>query len=146
MKKVKIYNNRWRGEEISEYGLELGYIDYRCLAECVGNMVLNNTLINIESDYWEIISGSDKHYYDNNNNEISEDEYFNHDEYDGNYNYVDVFQFYIITDYAAEFLSEHTNEIIYYNSKLDIHLWGVTHYGTSWDYVLTNIEIERDSE
>ena len=146
MKKAMIYKNRWRGQEISEYGLELGYIDYRCLASCVEHLILNNTIINIEGDYWETLSGSDKRYYNNNGDEISEDEYFNHDEYDGNYDYIDIYQFYIIPEYAAEFLMEYTNEIIYYNSKLDIHLWGITHYGTSWDYVLTNIKIEEDSD
>ena len=146
MKKAIIYNNRWRGEELSEYALEQGYIDYGCLAKCVDDMVLNNTIINIEPEWWEILSGSDKYYYDNEDNEISEEEYFNNEEYDGNYNYKDIFQFYIIPEYAAEFLVEYTEEIVYYNSKLDMHLWGVTHYGTSWNYVLTNIKIEEDSD
>ena len=35
-----------------------------------------------------------------------------------------------------------TNEIVFYSEDLDMYLWGVTHYGTSWDYVLTDIKID----
>ena len=36
-----------------------------------------------------------------------------------------------------------TDEIVYYNEELDMYVWGITHYGTSWDYVLTDIAIKR---
>ena len=54
----------------------------------------------------------------------------------------EIFQYYIIDDQLARILQEWTNEIIYYIESLDIYIWGVTHWGTSWDYVLTNIKIE----
>lgn len=50
----------------------------------------------------------------------------------------EVFQWYIVSDSGARILKE-INEIVFYNSELDIYLWGVTHWGTSWDYVLTDI-------
>ena len=50
----------------------------------------------------------------------------------------EVYQWYIISDPFAELLQE-INEIVYYSEDLDMYLWGVTHYGTSWDYVLTDI-------
>lgn len=43
---------------------------------------------------------------------------------------------------GARLLQQETNEIVYYNETLDMYLWGVTHYGTSWDYVLTSIKID----
>ena len=55
----------------------------------------------------------------------------------------DVFQWYIVDDLGGRLLQE-VNEIVYYNETLDMYLWGVTHYGTSWDYVLTNIPIEKE--
>lgn len=58
----------------------------------------------------------------------------------------EIFQYYIISDYSAEILKDWTNEIIYYIPVLDIYVWGVTHFGTSWDYVLTDIKIEGDAE
>ena len=58
----------------------------------------------------------------------------------------EIFQYYIISDAGAELLKDLTDEILYYIDYLDIYIWGVTHYGTSWDYVLTDIEIELNDE
>lgn len=53
----------------------------------------------------------------------------------------EAFQWFIVDDWGARLLQD-INEIVYYNETLDMYLWGVTHYGTSWDYVLTNIKID----
>lgn len=53
----------------------------------------------------------------------------------------EAFQWFIVDDRGARLLQD-INEIVYYNEKLDMYLWGVTHYGTSWDYVLTSIKID----
>ena len=110
------------GNKISEYGLEHGYVDYRTLAKCF-DAVLNNDIISKtqEIGYWDIVSGSD---YD--------------EEYE---NYIDIYQYYIVSDNAVNILQE-ANEIVYYNEELDMYVWGVTHWGTSWDYVLTDIKVE----
>lgn len=55
-----------------------------------------------------------------------------------------IYQYYIISEYTADKLQKHTNEIILYNAELDMYLLGVGHFGTSWDYVLTDIVIEGD--
>lgn len=75
-----------------------------------------------EIGYWELYNGSD---YDE-----EEDEY------------AEIFQCFIIDEKGAEILSYWTNEIVYYNEALDMYVWGVTHYGTNWSYVLTNISID----
>ena len=113
------------GKDISEYGLENGYMDYKCLSNIVGNTILNNNIINYEVDNWELINGVDY-------NEEKEE-------------YIDIFQYYIIDNWGVEFLEKYTDEIVYYNEILDIYLWGITHWGTSWDYVLTNIEIVNEN-
>ena len=51
----------------------------------------------------------------------------------------DIYQYYIVSDNGAEILKE-INEIVFYNEELDMYIWGVTHYGTSWSYVLTDIK------
>ena len=51
----------------------------------------------------------------------------------------EIFQYYIIDDNGARILKE-INEIVFYNEELDMYVWGVTHWGTSWDYVLTDIK------
>lgn len=57
----------------------------------------------------------------------------------------EVYQWYIIDSNGAEICKEF-NEIVYYNEELDLYLWGVTHWGTSWDYVLTDIPCEPTEE
>ena len=54
----------------------------------------------------------------------------------------EVYQWYIISDPGAAILQELTDEIVYYIPVLDCYVWGVTHFGTAWDYVLTDIKIE----
>lgn len=118
------------GNKISDYGLQNGYIDYRTLAKSF-DAVLSNDLISKTCDigYWEIING-DLFWEDEDGNEIENE----------------IFQFFIISDNGASILQELTNEIVYYNDALGIYIWGVTHFGTSWDYVLTDIKIDLSEE
>ena len=56
----------------------------------------------------------------------------------------EIYQYYIINEWAADVISEFTNDPIYYIDYLDMYIWGVTHWGTSWDYVLTDVKIELE--
>lgn len=151
------------GNAISEYGMEYGYVDYATLAKCF-NAVLNNDIMNLTYGIgsWEQMSGiidntdeieeleekRDELEEENENNpsQIIENEIYNlndritelESEQDDEPN---VFQWFIIDDWGARLLQE-INEIVYYNETLDMYLWGVTHYGTSWNYVLTSIKID----
>ena len=60
--------------------------------------------------------------------------------------YEEIFQYFIISDNGAEILKDYTNEIVFYNEALDMYVWGVTHWGTSWDYVLTDIRLNCGEE
>ncbi len=115
------YNEWFYGNKVSEYGLEHGFVDYRTLAKSF-DAVLNNTIMEQTNEigFWEIISGSDYN---------EEEDY-----------YYDVYQWYIVSDNALPILEE-ANEIVYRNEVLDLNLWGVTHWGTAWDYVLTDIPL-----
>lgn len=118
-KTVTLYNGKAYGHQVSEYGLEHGYLDYLTLSKIVGDCILNNTIFEYAGyENWELENG------------LEEDAYGN---------YYEVYQYYIITGFGAEFLREFTDEIVYYHGDLDMYVWGVTHFGTSWDYVLTDI-------
>lgn len=134
---AKVYGGKVYGVEVSNYGLSKGYLDYQTLAGIVGDMILNNTLMTLEDFYWELETGQDQYGYDIDGNECDpcSDECYGVD-------IIEVYQTYIISEYGYKFLRDHTDEIVYYCEELDIYLWGITHYGTSWDYVLTNIELE----
>lgn len=116
-KQIKVYDGKVYGYEVSKHGLDNGYLDYYTLSKIVGDNILNNSIIE-ETGYenWEMYSG-----------------YFGE--------YQDVYQYYIITYSGAKFLEDYTDEIVYYNDQLDMYVWGITHFGTSWDYVLTDIEL-----
>lgn len=89
---------------------------------CCDGMILNNDII-------AELSKSDSYYFD----------VFcglNYDEEEDTY--TEVYQYYIINYQDAERLAEYTNELVYYNEALDLYILGVTHWGTSWDYVPSN--------
>jgi hypothetical protein len=46
----------------------------------------------------------------------------------------DIFQWYLISHGDAEYL-KNTDELVFYSDILDEYVWGVTHFGTSWDDV-----------
>lgn len=151
------------GNAISEYGLQNGRVDYRTLAKAF-DAVLNNDIMSLTYDIgsWEQVSGiidnleeieeleekrdeleeksesSPSQILENEINEINEQIEELENEQDDD---IDVFQWFIVDDWGAKLLQD-ISEIVYYNEKLDMYLWGVTHYGTSWDYVLTSIKID----
>ena len=136
------------GNKISDYGLENGFVDYRTLAQAF-DAVLCNDIIQKTVGYWEPYCGTEYYYEDRNGDRLTCEEYeslSDEEQESCTELYHEVFQWYIITENGAKILEELTNEIVYYNKKLDMYVWGVTHWGTSWDYVLTDIRIELDKE
>ena len=131
------------GNKISDYGLENGYVDYATLSKAF-DMVLNNNIIEktmLNGDEWKVVNGSEINYYNKKTDEYVEyEEIEDWDEIEESFN--EIFQYYIISERGYGILSDLTDEIVFYNENLDMYVWGVTHWGTSWDYVLTDIPIE----
>jgi len=118
---ITLYDGKAYGHKVSEYGLKHGYLDYLTLSKIVGDCVLNNNIFEyVGYGNWELESGEEE----------NADGYF-----------YDVYQYYIVSYSGARFLGEYTDELVFYNEALDMYLWGVTHFGTSWDYVLTDIKL-----
>ena len=134
MKEKSLIGIHFCGNKASDYAIEHGYLDYATLAKSF-DAVYNDSIIDFEVDYWEIINGNNCTYYDADGNEVEPGEDYDHEEY------AEIFQWFIISERGAEILRTWTGEIVYYNEKLNIYLWGVTHWGTSWDHVLTNIKL-----
>lgn len=122
---ITLYDGKAYGHKVSEYGLKNGYLDYLTLSKIVGDCVLNNDIFTYAGfENWELENGG---------------EYDEDDDEDG---YYEIYQWYIISHSGADFLMQYTDEIVYYNEELDMYLWGITHFGTSWDYVLTDIKLK----
>lgn len=112
-------------------------ISYSELARRVGDCVLNNSIMSeLSADYeFELFNGEDTYCYKHEDKEECAKDDTNCD-----YESVEIYQTYIISQSSAEYLRRKTSEIVYYNEKLDIYLWGITHFGTGWDGVYTEIE------
>ena len=123
---IKLYNGKAYGHEVSKYGLEHGYLDYFTLSKIIGDSIIlgNELMEHTGYENWDLYSGYEE----------LDDEY------------VEVYQYYIISGGGADFLAEYTDELVYYNEQLNLYLWGITHFGTSWDYVLTDIKLLKEED
>lgn len=135
------------GQEISSYGVEHNRVDYRALAKSFDAVLCNDITKLFDNPYYFDLVNGDYYYYENSDGNIlsiSEYEELEPEQQEG-YDeiYIDIYQYYIIDSAGYRILTEHTNEIVFYNEELDIAVWGVAHCGTSWDYVLTDIIIDK---
>lgn len=166
MKRTTHKSEYFYGNKISEYGLQNGYLDYATLAKAFDAVRVNDITklfyADINGEYCEPeqING----YIDNSeeieelNDRISELMDENEDESKTaeieelqeqinelereQYDQPEIYQYYIISANGADILQEYTNDPVYYIDTLDIYVWGVTHWGTSWDYVLTDVKLD----
>lgn len=51
----------------------------------------------------------------------------------------DIYQTYAINENGAEYLLNHTSELVSYSEVLGLYLWHIGHYGTSWTGVYTTL-------
>jgi len=120
-REINMYDGKVFGKEVSKYGLENGYLDYLTLSKIVGDCILNNNIVEfVGYENWELVNGD----YEN-------DSYF------------EIFQYFIISYDGYSILETFTDELVYYHEGLDMFVWGITHFGTGWDYVLTDIKLKE---
>lgn len=176
MKNNKLYGTTFCGNEASKYAKENGYLDYATLAKAFDAVLNNNIIqMTSDGCYWETENGSEEYYEDNDGNiytydekeerveelesKIEELEELETEEAKAeiekikedietleNAYYYDIYQYFIISNDGAKILKDYTDEIVFYNEALDMYVWGVTHYGISWDYVLTDIRLNCGEE
>ena len=108
-------------KDLNSYELENKRLSYYNLFYNDESLILCNNIINDYEDM-ELVNGSE------------------YDEEDDTY--TEIYQYYIIDDNLANRLIDNTNEIIYYHNRLDIYVLGVDHFGTNWQYVLTDFKLE----
>lgn len=115
-------------KELARREIEEGYITYKTLAERVGHTILGNSLYEyLLITGWEdmeLISGSLTYE-------------------DGEEYPVEIFMYFVITGSSAKYLKRNSNEIVFYHEPSHTYFWGITHYGTSWDYVFTDIKVKE---
>jgi hypothetical protein len=116
---------------------EFESISYSELAKRVGDCILNNEIHSrIGEDFvFELINGESDYCYKHETKEECEKDSDNCE-----FESRDICQEYIISKNGAEYLQKYTNEIVYYCKELELYLWGITHFGTSWNCVFTEIK------
>lgn len=111
-------------EELNEEERRTNRISYRRLIERLGRVWLFNKAPELSEYNFEYVVNSD---YDEENDQ-----------------YIDIYQYYLIDvdEYTIEKLNELNckDVIIAYSEKLEEYVLMVDHFGTSWDYVMTDIE------
>lgn len=128
MKKIKMYVDE---KELNEYEKEHKKVSFRKIFNRLfTDAILCNNIPNILYENMEIEIGSD---YDEETGE-----------------YIGIYQYFIVdfSGWAYEKMKECLQDkiILYYINNLDIYVLGIPHFGTPWDYVLTNIEYTTKRE
>lgn len=124
-----------KNEDLNEYEKENNRISYKRL---VNNLFTDMILCNDIT----------KLFYNEIGGKYTEPEVEIGCECDENDEYIDIYQYFIVdfSGYTYEhilkkYAKQLGNEfILYYIEALDLYVLGVTHFGTGWDYVLTDIE------
>lgn len=166
-----VYGCHFYGNEVSSYGKANGYVDYRTFAKAFDAVMNNSIMQELEgagyyfdpvqdgsSDYSDEIDElreaadalRDKAQEANDEADAAEKEADEKeeraDDLEAEQEPPEIFQFFIVDDAGAEIIQEWTDDPLFYCSALDMYIWGVTHFGTSWDYVLTDIRINAGEE
>lgn len=160
------YYETFCGHQVSEYGLQRGYLDYATLAQCF-DAILCNEIERIDRSIWEHIeSGSlSTYYYDGE--EVSYDEYWykkeeledaiseeedetKREELERDLELFEerekcIYQFFLVSDNAIRLLRE-ANELVLYSELLDLYVWCIDHFGSPWRDVLTSIKLREKGE
>lgn len=203
-KSHSVYGVHFYGNEASDYGKEMGYVDYRTFSKAFDAVMNNSIMQELENAgfYFEPVQDGSSDYQD----EIDElreeadelrdkaqeasdeaDELEDQaseeadagngeksgelltqarkrreeaeaaemeadkkeeraDDLESEQEPPEIFQFFIVDDAGAEIIQEWTDDPLFYCDALDVYIWGVTHWGTSWDYVLTDIKLNAGED
>ena len=138
MKNLKMYVKM---EDLNEYEREHNKISFKRLVnKLFSDMILCNDITKL--------------FYNEIGGKYTEPEFEIGTDYDeGTDEQIDVYQYFIVdfsswtydlmTKYAEQFGKEF---ILYYIEELNLYILGVTHFGTGWDYVLTDIEPSENTQ
>lgn len=131
-----------------------GKASYRTIIDrFFDNMILCNNILEVDPDLFCNIEVGDICEYRDNNGDYYTREQYENDTTGEIYNeQVEIYQCFLtdINYYDIEYLkelAENNNDnsiILAYSEKLEMYVLLVTHFGTGWDYVPTNIQLTED--
>ena len=153
----------WHKRKLSHFAIRAGMVDYFTASEVVGAELYD--IYAVDEGDWELVNGDDKYYIDGDGNTYDSEMAYergreletmidNKEEGQDisnwerdidlltNYGEVRwVYDYYKITEEGAKILMNESNELVYYNSEIDVYVWGICHYGMSLKLIPTSIPI-----
>ncbi len=132
-----------KSEKMGEYEKEQGFASYRTIIErFIGDIVLCNNIIDIDTSIYDNMKNGIKYINYETGEEHTEEEYNNDESGKIEVEHEDIYQYYLchISEYEEEQLLK-AGVILSYSDMLECDVLCVDHYGTSWDYVLTNAKL-----
>lgn len=130
-------------DSMGDYEKEKGFASYRTIVDrFIGDIVLCNNIIDVDFSIIDNMQNGERFYNSETGEEVTEQEYNEDTEGIIGSRMEDIYQYYLcnIDDYSREILIDN-GFIISYSDKLECDVLCVDHYGTSWDYVLTDIKL-----
>lgn len=124
MKKLKFYIND--ESKLNEYEKKQGKISYKTLVRYLfTDMILCNNIEKVDNYLFDsVVCGE---IYDEECGE-----------------YTEIYQYFIVDfpNFALDFIEKYCKKevLLFYSDLLDLYILGVDHFGTGWDYVLTDFE------
>lgn len=134
-------------EKMGNYEKEQGFASYKTIVDYfIGDLVLCNNIKDIDQSVYDNLEIKER-YFNENDEEITEDEYYNDDNAYCDSSIPDIYQWFIcnLSDYDKK-QCEKAGLILSYSDMLDCDVLCVDHWGTSWDYVLTSVKLFDDYE
>ena len=140
-----MFKDYFCGNKISDYGREWGYVDFHAFAASFDAILNNEIMGKMEQAgyYFDPVIGCTE-YLNSDGDYITFEEFCN--DPDAEEEYPEVFQFFIVSDAGAELIKDYNVGPLWYCEELDMYIWGITHWGTGWDYVLTDIPCEKTAK
>ena len=134
-----------KNERMGQYEKEKGFASYKTIVDYfIGDLVLCNNITSVDNSVYDNLYIETK-YYNENDEEITENEYFEDDNAYCDDSIPEIYQYYLcnISDYEKE-QCEKAGLILSYSDMLECDILCVDHWGTSWDYVLTDVKLFDD--
>lgn len=130
-----------KNNKMGEYEKKEGFASYRTLVNYyIGDIVLCNNIIEIDENVGYIEENT--RYYNEQGEEITEEEYLEDDNAYADTTTPEIYQYYLCN--VSEWNKKQAIKaglILSYSDMLDCDILCVDHWGTSWDYVLTNVKL-----
>lgn len=133
-------------EDRNEEEKRTGKASYKSIIDrYINDLVLCNNIAEVDESIWENL-GENAYYYVDDDGEYRTKEEYENDETGTIEEYPkEFYQYYLcnLSQYDVEQLKDY-GIILSYSDLLDCDVLCVNHFGTSWDYVPTNVELTED--